>query len=411
MGGLEVDPLDIMMNLDHVIPYYQPIVSADTRKVIGYELKAYYLTEDGEKQRLDWFFKDSSIPHDFRLEVITCIQQKALDYYLETDKTVLLFFSYDAELLYEDDGETILSLLQSYESKGLDLSKIVLELKEKQITEEVYSLNSLFKYIKTLGIQIAFDDVGKTSGNLDKLTYFEPNIIKIDVSFLKEDALPHLYNDVHYSISMLAHKMGSTLLFKGITTYNQFNYAWRNGGRYYQGRYLAKSNPQFVEKDTYKDIMERDFQLFVKYEKKKMKAQLQLTTDIQQLFKQTLQDIDANAPHDEIIITIGNACSPFAFRVYICNDEGIQLSSNAEKNREGNWELIPEGRQKNWSWRPYFFESIVRMNVEKKGILSNLYTDIDRNEQIRTYSYPISKNKYIFMDIPYDYLFEQEGLL
>ncbi|WP_217349552.1 EAL-associated domain-containing protein [Herbaspirillum sp. VT-16-41] len=70
-----------------------------------------------------------------------------------------------------------------------------------------------------------------------------------------------------------------------------------------------------------------------------------------------------------------------------------------------------EGRQKNWSWRPYFFESIVRMNVEKKGILSNLYTDIDRNEQIRTYSYPISKNKYIFMDIPYDYLFEQEGLL
>lgn len=132
MGGLEVDPLDIMMNLNHVIPYYQPIVSADTRKVIGYELKAYYLTEDGEKQRLDWFFKDSSIPHDFRLEVITCIQQKALDYYLETDKTVLLFFSYDAELLYEDDGETILSLLQSYESKGLDLSKIVLELKEKQ---------------------------------------------------------------------------------------------------------------------------------------------------------------------------------------------------------------------------------------------------------------------------------------
>ncbi|WP_068673396.1 EAL domain-containing protein [Oceanobacillus sp. Castelsardo] len=406
-----MDPLDIMMNLDHVIPYYQPIVSADTRKVIGYELKAYYLTEEGEQQRLDWFFKDTSIPNDFRLEVTTCIQQKALDYYIETDKTVLLFLGYDAQLLYEDDGETILSLLQSYERKGLDLRNIVLELKEKQITEEIYSLNSLFKYIKTLGIQIAFDDVGKTSGNLDKLTYIEPNIIKIDVSFLKDDALPHLYNDVHYSISMLAHKMGATLLFKGITTYNQFNYAWRNGGRYYQGRYLANSNPQFVDIDTYKDIIEKDFQLFVKYEKKKVKAQLQLSKNIQQLFKQTLQDINPNAPHDEIIFTIGNSCNPFAFRVYICSDEGIQLSSNAEKNHEGDWELNPEGRQKNWSWRPYFFESIARMNVEKKGILSNLYTDIKRNEQIRTYSYPLSENKYIFIDIPYDYLFEQEGLL
>ncbi|GAF13889.1 hypothetical protein JCM19045_3175 [Bacillus sp. JCM 19045] len=51
------------------------------------------------------------------------------------------------------------------------------------------------------------------------------------------------------------------------------------------------------------------------------------------------------------------------------------------------------------------------MNVEKKGILSDLYTDIERDEQIRTYSYPISSNQYVFIDIPYDYLFEQDDLL
>ncbi|RKQ35915.1 EAL domain-containing protein [Oceanobacillus halophilus] len=407
-----MDPLDIMMNLEQVIPYYQPIVSADTREVIGYEVKAYYQEGEGERQRLDWFFKDPSIPHDFQLEVNSKIQQKALDDFLTADSSSsLLFINYDARLLFKDDGETLLTLLQSYEEKGLNLSRIVIELKEEHITDEMESLDTLFKYMKTLGIQIALDDVGKTNGNLGQMALFEPNIVKIDVSFLKDDALPHLYRDVHYSISMLARKIGATLLFKGISTYNQFNYAWRNGGRYYQGRYLGQSQQEFAEEDSCKEKIERDFQLFVQFEKKKMKAQLELASRINKQFDETLPNIKSDAPFDEIIFTVGHACSQFAFRVYICNDEGIQLSSNAEKNKDGDWELHYEGRLKNWSWRPYFFENIVRMNVEKKGILSDLYTDIERDEQIRTYSYPLSEKSYIFIDIPYDYLYEQEGLL
>ncbi|MDO6749827.1 EAL-associated domain-containing protein, partial [Gilvimarinus sp. 1_MG-2023] len=83
--------------------------------------------------------------------------------------------------------------------------------------------------------------------------------------------------------------------------------------------------------------------------------------------------------------------------IYICNEEGIQLSSNAEKNAIGEWELHYEGRNKNWSWRPYFFENVMRMNVEKKGLLSDLYTDIERDERIRTYSFPISETLYVFL--------------
>lgn len=47
----------------------------------------------------------------------------------------------------------------------------------------------------------------------------------------------------------------------------------------------------------------------------------------------------------------------------------------------------------------------------EKGLLSDLYTDIERDERIRTYSFPISETLYVFLDIPYAYLYEQEGLL
>lgn len=33
-----LDPLDILTNIEDVIPYYQPIFSAEEQKVIGYEV-------------------------------------------------------------------------------------------------------------------------------------------------------------------------------------------------------------------------------------------------------------------------------------------------------------------------------------------------------------------------------------
>jgi hypothetical protein len=66
---------------------------------------------------------------------------------------------------------------------------------------------------------------------------------------------------------------------------------------------------------------------------------------------------------------------------------------------------------KNWSWRPYFLENIIKMRNERKGILSDLYSDIETGETIRTFSFPISSIDYLFIDISYQYLFEHEQLL
>ncbi|WP_269758309.1 EAL-associated domain-containing protein [Thalassobacillus sp. C254] len=41
----------------------------------------------------------------------------------------------------------------------------------------------------------------------------------------------------------------------------------------------------------------------------------------------------------------------------------------------------------------------------------DLYTDIHKDELIRTYSSPINEQMYVFIDIPYSYLFEQDFLL
>ncbi|MBP1971099.1 EAL domain-containing protein (putative c-di-GMP-specific phosphodiesterase class I) [Virgibacillus natechei] len=406
-----MDPLDIMLDSEKVIPYYQPIISADTQLVSGYEVRAHFLENERNAQQLDWFFEDTSIPHDFHLELNNWIHAKAVKAFLMTDQSTNLFLHYDARLLLNDNADTLLALLYAYKEQGLDFTRIIIELKEPFIKNQLDDFRPLFSYIKTLGIRIALDDVGKKNGNLDHLAILKPNIVKVDAGFLKDDLLPHLHRDVHHSLTMLSRTIGAALLFKNISSYNQLNYAWRNGGRYYQGAYIKRIGPDFVEPDGAKEKIKTDFQHFITFERKKMTAQMELTNLINKQFTTTLSTITSSDPYDDIILAAAHACDRFVFRVYICNEEGIQLSSNADKNKDGEWELTHESRQKNWSWRPYFFENIVRMNIEKKGILSDLYTDIEKDEQIKTFSYPITDTLYIFLDVPFDYLYEQEGLL
>jgi EAL domain-containing protein (putative c-di-GMP-specific phosphodiesterase class I) len=408
-----MDPVDVILNQDKIIPYYKPIISADTQLVTGYEVVAFFQKEDGSMQNLDWFFKDPSIPDEFLLEVMNHIIKQALHYYLnnETEHTLHLLFRYDGNILYKDRGENLINLLNSYHDKNINLNKIAIQLKDEFSYDQLQSVDKVFQYMKSYGLKIAFEDTGERNGNFERLAFLKPNIIKVDVGFLNDEDLPHLYQDVHHSLSLLARKIGATLMFKGITSYNQLNYAWRNGGRFYQGDFLHRSEPGYVSRDCCKDLLEQHFQQFINYERKKVHAQLALTNRIHQLFKTVLSSIDSKQNLDELTLAVGKKCSPFAFRVYVCNDQGLQVSADAVKRMDGTWELRQEERMRNWSWRPFFFENIARMNIEKKGLLSDLYTDIEKNELIRTYSFPLSESLFIFIDIPYDFLFEQDGLL
>lgn len=50
-----MDPLDVMINIEQVLPYFQPIISADKQLVVGYEVKV-YLQNGNQTEPLDWFF-------------------------------------------------------------------------------------------------------------------------------------------------------------------------------------------------------------------------------------------------------------------------------------------------------------------------------------------------------------------
>lgn len=404
-----MDPLDILTDLEHVIPYFQPIFSADEHQVAGYEVLGRFKKGDQEIS-LGPFFQDLSIPDEYRIEVDDAVLNKALEKSLSLDNDVLLFINKDATLLLHEDEEKLLNQLRYYEDLGLGLNRIVIEISIKNYEGKFDPLVYLLNYYRTFGIKIAFDKLSIESSNLDIISQLSPDIMKVDLSALRSTNSASSFEDIVYSFSLLARKVGARLLFENIEMDYQLHFAWKNGGSYYQGYYLSRPSENFVEKTILKEKLKKECQYFINAEKMKLEELYEITSRLNKEISSFIRSFESIEPYEKFLEALGKKMDEMAFRLYICDEDGFQKSPNLFR-KDGGWVIQEEYRNKNWSWRPYFLENILKMRKEKKGILSDLYSDLETGELIRTFSVPLGGKYFLFIDISYEYLFEHPALL
>ncbi|UII57223.1 EAL domain-containing protein [Cytobacillus spongiae] len=403
-----MDALDILTDLDNVHPYFQPIFSADEHRVIGYEVLGRYKSQDGVES-LGPFFLDESIPEEYRLEVDNIVLTKALDQALGLEDDVLLFVNRDANLLMHENGELLLKLLLGYEEKGIKLNRIVLEITEQNFNEDLNHLDNLLNYYRTYGMKIAIDKVGNDSSHFERIGQLAPDIMKIDLLALRSTETATRFQDVLYSLSILARKIGASLLFENIEMVYQLQFAWKNGGRFYQGYYLHKPAESFINRNLLKDKLKKECHQFISYEKNKLEKLHSITDSFHRKMSDFIQK-NRIEDYEGMLKELAIEIQHMAFRLYVCDEDGFQKSPNIIKF-EQEWTVQPEYMSKNWSWRPYFLENIVRMRKEKRGLLSDLYSDIETGESIRTFSFPLNSGDFLFVDLAYAYLYENADLL
>ncbi|PGT79427.1 MULTISPECIES: EAL domain-containing protein [Bacillaceae] len=392
-----MNTLEVMTNLNKVIPYFQAIFSADSHTIIGYEVLARIETDDGIVS-LGPFFHDPTIPMEFSLEVDAFIHEKALEIILNNKENVLLFLNVNANYVMIDNGEGLLSRLLTFRERGLMLSKIVIELTEHNVNGDMLMVAALCQKIKALGVKIAIDDVGVGASNLDRIGMLEPDILKVDIHALKSNQQTTSYDGVLYSLSLLARKIGAELLFEGIENSDQFYYSWSKNARYYQGYFFSKPQGILIEKNILKERFKKDIYHFIELERKKYKLDYQLSHLLNEKLNSLTQSVPIDHNLDEWLYKIAVNLKEECFRIYITDKNGYQMTSNGMRVNE-DWMLLPALKGRNWSWRPFFIENLIRMDEENKGILSDVYSDIETSESVRTFSFPIDHQLYLFIDI------------
>ncbi len=401
-----MDALDILTDLEHVVPFFQPIFSADEQRIIGYEILGRYLSGE-QVVSLGPFLLDKNIPDEYRLEVDQVILTKALEKAVSLDEDILLFVNRDVDILANDSSEAFLQLLIQFQEKGIALDRIVLEISTDGPKTK---FDHLLNYYRTYGIKIAIEKLGDESSHLDLIGRLKPDIVKVDLQPLRSSTPSPAYKDILYSLSILARKMGAMLLFENIEMTYQLQFAWQHGGRYYQGYYLEKPSCDFISRDVLKHKLRAEFHEFILYEKKNLESLVLITARFHNRLQELLYKNRKTLDYEELLKVLAKELDQIALRIYICDEDGFQKSPNM-LNRYNQWVVQLEYLQKNWSWRPYFLENIIKMRNEKKGILSDLYRDIETGETIRTFSYPLNTRDYLFIDLTYDFLYQNENLL
>ena len=401
-----MDAEKLLKNLDKVTPFFHPIFSADQHQVIGYEILGRY-DDGGEYKSLGPFFHDYSVPEEYRIEVDNYVLEIALERIKDYGEDFLIFINRDPNLLMLDHGEEFMEILHRHFLPE-EMNRVVIELSDTISPENFDPLQHVLAYFKTYGIKIAFDHLGEES-QLDQIAQISPNILKVNLNQLRISG-GDAYQVILFSLSMLARRIGANLLFENIESEYQLRFAWKNGGRYYQGFFLAKPDGEFIDKNLLREKFQQECQSFISLETKKLEVVYKKTQQFNEDLQMFLKQQKRNGPNSELLLTLAERLNSICFRLYICDEEGYQTSPNILQ-KEGEWEVHPEYLNKNWSWRPYFLENIIRMRHEKKGILSDLYSDIETGETIRTFSYPLNNKEYIFLDLSYSYLYENDELL
>ncbi|MFD1032311.1 EAL domain-containing protein [Metaplanococcus flavidus] len=403
-----MDPLLVLENPENIKPVFQPIVSAVKHTIIGYEVRGRFNYQD-EWQSLGEFFQNPDVPDDFKIEIDTHLLRMAMQKMMKHENKCKLFLYRDAKQLLADGGGEFIAVLQEFEAKGFSLDRIVLEITEHAFEEDFESLNHLLLYYKTFGIQIAVDHIGAKSSNIDRIRQLKPDILKIDTTVIRTNR-PEIFQDIIYSLSLLARRIGAKLLYEHIEDEHQLHFAWKHGGHYYQGYYLAKPDFSLLSNGSLKVDVNDSIQKFIDSEKSLILKCLAYSSSCDEILKKVVPKWHGIVLTDNFFTLLTKPFDKDSFRMYICNANGRQISSNCQK-RNGLWQIESEHMDSNWAFRPYFLENIMRMKKWPRGILSDTYSDIETGEIIRTFSYPLSEDSFLFIDISSDFLYENDYLL
>ncbi|MED3662577.1 EAL-associated domain-containing protein [Ureibacillus sp. FSL K6-8385] len=400
-----MEALDILDRLNEIEVYYEPIFSADSQSIVAFQVSG-KLEINGNTIDIVNFTYDSSVPEELRKETEVQLIKMALKEAKNKLNEYYLYLPCNPNLFMTDVGELYFQTIKQTIDESL-LPKIYLVIPAHKYQGDAEELHHPIRYMKTYGVKIALDDIGKDS-NLDQIFMLEPTVLMINIAQLNYDAWGS-QSHVFTTIQNLAIKMGATLMFKDIKTDYQLHHAWKHGARYFKGEYLQKPSAQLNPTDALKERFSNDCKQFIATERKQLELKYEEMKKLKRTIATIVEQSRIQSNDEESLLALANKLTPYAFRFYICDEEGFQISPNIVR-KNGEWEVEKEALGKNWSWRPYFLMNIIKLKEDTKGELSNIYSDIKTGELTRTFSMALDDNEYLFVDISYDYLYEHNLL-
>ncbi|HEV7526069.1 MAG TPA: EAL domain-containing protein [Acidimicrobiia bacterium] len=208
--------LESAIENDELRVLFQPIISLGTNEIVGVEALVRW-----EHPKLGTLSPSEFVPIAEESALITVLGRWVLQQacahaavWNSGDRSLYVSVNVSARQLREVGFAAEIS--EALATSGLDPSKLMLELTESVLIDEVAGQN-LVDNVAPLGVGIAIDDFGTGYSSLAYLQRFPVNVVKIDRSFvsrLNEDGM----RQVVKSMAAISAVMGYTSIAEGVET-------------------------------------------------------------------------------------------------------------------------------------------------------------------------------------------------
>ena len=218
---------DLRRGIEHgeLLVYYQPIISLESGKIIGFESLSRWKTVQGMVPPVEFIpVADETgliIPMNRALYLESCQQLKSWQAKLNCTPPLTMSLNITPRQFAQPDlakefGEI---LAQS----GIDPGSVSLEITETIAMGDADHAFSVLSDLKALGVRLSIDDFGTGYSSLSRLPRFPIDALKIDRVFISQMSTDRDNHEIVRLIISLAHSLGLKVVAEGTETQDEVN--------------------------------------------------------------------------------------------------------------------------------------------------------------------------------------------
>lgn len=240
---LTEDELRSSIENDELVVYYQPQIDIASKQLSSAEA----LVRWAHPER-GMIPPDAFIPAAEKLglinEMTDIIMNKAMKQcvsWCEQGLDINLSVNLSVDSLNRLDlPEYIVSCAEEHQ---LDVSKIILEITESRLMEDITSALDILTRLNLKGIRLSIDDFGTGYSSMEKLKHVPFTELKIDRSFVSGALHDKASKAIIESSVELAQKLNMTIVAEGVENEEEWNLVAGLGITYVQGYFVSKPIP------------------------------------------------------------------------------------------------------------------------------------------------------------------------
>jgi len=221
---------------DRIRPYFQAIVSLETKKIVKYESLVRLIDEKENKIVSPYEFLEISKKSKMYSDITKNVLRKSIEFLKSTNIPISINISFE-DIINNDVLNYITFLLQVNENIA---NLITFEILESSEIKDYEQINSFIKLVRKYNCKIAIDDFGSGYSNYTQLLNMKPDIVKIDGSLIKNIDKDMNSRNIVESILSLTKKSQIKTVAEFIDSEKVHNVVKELGIDYGQGFYYAK---------------------------------------------------------------------------------------------------------------------------------------------------------------------------